>query len=85
MVIAVLTLLVGISLAGLAGIGTVRQQSETNRIASMMRFAYSRAISDGLYVRMRMIYRRQVLDRGYSEPGVSTYRAHGRRRITGRR
>ncbi|MGB0647447.1 MAG: pilus assembly FimT family protein [Bradymonadia bacterium] len=53
-VIAVLVLLVGISLAGLSGIGTVRQQSETNRIASMMRFAYSRAISDGLYVRMRI-------------------------------
>ena len=53
-VIAVLVLLVGISLAGLAGIGTVRQQSETNRIAAMMRFAYSRAISDGLYVRMRV-------------------------------
>ena len=53
-VLAVLVLLVGISLAGLAGIGTVRQQGETNRIAAMLRFAYSRAISDGLYVRMRI-------------------------------
>ena len=53
-VVAVLTLLVGISLAGLAGIGTVRQKSETNRLAAMLRFAYSRAISEGLYVRLRV-------------------------------
>ena len=53
-VIAILVLLVGMSMAGIMGLSSVRQRGETNRIAAMMRHAYSRAVTDGLYVRMRI-------------------------------
>ena len=53
-VIAVLVLLVGISLAGFSSLDSVRQRGESNRMAAMMRHAYSKSITEGLYVRMRI-------------------------------
>ncbi len=53
-VIAVLVLLVGISLAGFSSLDSVRQRGESNRLAAMMRHAYSKSITEGLYVRMRI-------------------------------
>ena len=53
-VVAVLVLLVGIGVAGFSSLDSVRQRGESNRLAAMMRFAYSKSITEGLYVRLRI-------------------------------
>ena len=53
-VIAVLVLLMGIGMTAFASLDSVRQRGESNRLAAMMRHAYSKSITEGLFVRLRV-------------------------------
>ena len=51
---AVLVLMIGISLSGLNRLSSVQLRTQTNRLASAVRYAYNRSVAEGLYVRLAL-------------------------------
>ncbi len=51
-VIGILVLMIGIGVSSLSSIGTTQLRTQTNRLAAAMRYAYSRAVASGNYLRL---------------------------------
>lgn len=51
-VMAILVAVIGVSIAGVSRLKSVRLRSETNRMAAAIRHTYNRAAAHGLYMRM---------------------------------
>ncbi|MCA9558708.1 MAG: hypothetical protein KC583_09100 [Myxococcales bacterium] len=51
-VVGVLVLMMGVGISSLGQISSAQLRTQTNRLAAAMRYTYSRAVANGLYMRM---------------------------------